>query len=111
MMINLPGLVILWVSVCILSSPPRTAHVGNRCQGSGVGLGTQQEYSLCQAEGVNLRSHFTGGVLRALLVKLLKAAEGMITKSLLLACLCSHKHLKSFSPALDVPQHPYPYGC
>lgn len=33
-MINLPRVVILSVSVCVLGLPPRVAHVGNRSHGS-----------------------------------------------------------------------------
>lgn len=75
--------------------------------------GMLKQPSLRLAEGADLflRSHFTGDVLQVLFVKLLKAAEGIISKSLLLGCLHSHRHPKSFSPALDVPQHPYPFGC
>lgn len=87
--------------------------LGTAAAAAGVSLSSRQGYSLCWPEGADLflRSHFTGGVLQALLVELLKAAEGIITKSLLLGCLHSHRHLKSFSPVLDVPQHPSPFGC
>lgn len=58
-----------------------------------------------------LRNDFRGGVFWALLVRFLRETEGVVTESLLLGCRYSHRHLKNFRPALDVPQHPSPLGC